>query len=228
MIRFAHIIDDKNTGDLMSGPYRWFDFPAHEAFNYSAPVPDDGALTVFGGGTMVNWLTNQRPDDLPRGPKVVWGAGSSRHGEVDPWPDPSGFDLIGTREWTAEREAAGLWAPCPSCMSPLLDQDYEITRAKVAFVNASDGIRSRYPAVYGLDVPMMGNDRPMSEIIAFLGSAETVVTNSYHGLAWSSWLGRNIEVHGYSSKFHRFPYLIPVDECRAATRRFYERVRELA
>lgn len=218
MTNFVHIRDEKNTGDMASCPADYLDISGR-VYNYSDDLPD--GVTVFGGGTMVNWL-NQGPK-LPNGPKIVWGAGSSRHGETEPWPDPEGFDLIGTREWTPEREKAGLWAPCASCMSPLFDKEYEITRDRVAFVNAADGIRSRYPAIYSLDIPMMTNDRPMAQIVAFLGSAETVVTNSYHGMAWASWLGRKVEVHGYSSKFHRFnPSL---DESRGATMKFYERVR---
>lgn len=220
MTSFVHIRDEKNTGDMASCPADYFDIPGR-VYNYSDDLPN--GVTVFGGGTMVNWL-NSRPV-LPNGPLVLWGAGSSRHGKTEPWPDPEGFELIGTREWTPEREKAGRWAPCVSCMSPLFDEEYEITRERVAFVNASVGIRLRYPAVYDLDVPLMANDQPMADIISFLGSAETVVTNSYHGMAWASWLGRKVEVHGYSSKFHRFnPSL---DESRGATVEFAERVRNV-
>lgn len=225
MISFVHIRDHRNTGDMASCPAEYFDFGTDqiEVLNYSDQVRYDSEVQIYGGGTMVNWLNSHRPSEIT--PKIIWGAGSSRHGQTDPWPDPEGFDLIGTREWTPEREKSGKWAPCPSCMSPLLDREYEITRERVAFVNASASIQSRYPAAYGTDLPTLDNSAPIDEIMAFLASAETVVTNSYHGAVWSQWLGRKVEVHGYSSKFHRFnPSL---EESRAATRRFYERVLEL-
>lgn len=223
MISFVHIRDHRNTGDMASCPAEYFDFGRHEVLNYSDPVSRGTRAVIYGGGTMVNWLHGRT--GLPDVPKIIWGAGSSRHGLTEPWPDPEGFDLIGTREWTPEREKAGLWAPCPSCMSPLLDQEYEITRPRVVFVNASQSIRARYPAIYNSSFCLMANSEPIDKIMAFLGSAETVVTNSYHGMAWASWLGRKVEVHGYSSKFHRFnPSLA---ESRAASVRFYERVMEL-
>lgn len=200
---FVHIRDEKNTGDMASCPADYFDIPGR-IYNYSDDLPD--GVTIFGGGTMVNWL-HQKPK-LPNGPKILWGAGSSRHGETEPWPDPEGFELIGTREWTPEREKAGKWAPCVSCMSPLFDREYEITRERVAFVNASVGIRLRYPAVYDLDVPLMANDQPMADVIQFLGSAETVVTNSYHGCWFGLLLGKRIVCYPYSSKFFNFKYPI--------------------
>lgn len=223
MITFSHIRDESNAGDMASCPAQYFDFGRHVVQNYSDPIPE-GATVIFGGGCMVNWL-NQRPR-LPKGPKVIWGAGSSRHGVTEPWADPKGFALIGTREWTPEREKAGLYAPCPSCMSPLFDVKHSVTRDRVAFVNASGSIRRRYPAVYGMGLAMLDNAAPMAEIIAFLGSAETVVTNSYHGALWSHWLGRKVEIHGYSSKFHRLaPHSLA--EARWITRRFHGWVMEI-
>jgi hypothetical protein len=222
VISFSHIRDPRNTGDMASCPAQYFDFGPHEVLNYSEKPK--GSVVIYGGGTMVNWLA--RKPVLPDVPKVIWGAGSSRHGETEPWPDPDGFALIGTREWTPERERAGLYAPCPSCMSPLFDLTYSVSRERVAFVNASESIRSRYPAAYKTGLPTMDNSATMTEIVAFLGSAETVVTNSYHGVYWAHLLGRKVEVHGYSSKFHRLaPHTL--GEARDATVRFYERVMAL-
>jgi exopolysaccharide biosynthesis predicted pyruvyltransferase EpsI len=42
----------------------------------------------------------------------------------------------------------------------------------------------------------------MDDVIAFLGSAETVVTNSYHGAYWATLLGRRVVVvDPFSTKF---------------------------
>ncbi len=241
MIVFSHIRDGRNTGDMASCPARWFDFPEHRVQTYDEPLHECDTV-IYGGGTMGNWLQGRK---LPNIRRIAWGIGSSRHGETEPWPDPEGFALVGVREWSLEREAAGVWAPCASCMSPLFDDDYPKRDGAVLFVNASPSIKSRYPVAVG-GLPVMENDRPLAEIVAFLGSAATVITNSYHGVYWATLLGRNVVCLPYSSKFYGFrhPPVYSLDggldwraravesfdhsdalaECRAATRAFYGRV----
>ena len=243
MIVFSHIRNTPNEGDFASCPAQWFDFPEHRVQNYDEPIGSAKAV-IYGGGTMVNWLQG-RP--LSSATSIGWGMGSSRHGETEPWPDPHGFALVGTREWTAEREAAGLWTPCASCMSPLFDGTWSVKHEAVQFANASPSIMERFSGVRG-GLPWMHNECPMDEIVAFLGSAETVVTNSYHGIFWATLLGRKVVALPYSSKFYNFRhppaysrdrgldwrdaandalvYPDALSECRAASRAFYERVME--
>ena len=201
MIVFSHIRNTPNTGDFASCPAQWFDFPEHRVQNYAEPLNDCDTV-IYGGGTMNNWLHGRKPPNVPR---IGWGIGSSRHGETEPWPDPEGFALVGVREWSAEREAAGLWAPCTSCMSELFDTDWPVWRKVVLFVNASPSIKQRYPVAVG-GLPTMDNERPMAEILAFLGSAEVVVTNSYHGCWFAQMLGRKVVCLPYSSKFYGLKY----------------------
>lgn len=250
MIVFSHIRNTPNTGDLASCPAEYFDFPEHRAQNYDAPLGGDtfsGCDTViYGGGTMHNWLQGRAVHPAVHD-YIGWGIGSSRHGETEPWPDPEGFALLGTREWTPEREAAGLWAPCASCMSPLFDEIYPVKQGAVLFLNASPSIRSRYPVALG-GLPTMDNTQPMDEIVRFLATAEVVVTDSYHGVLWSTLLRRKVVVVPYSSKFYRLRhppaysrdrgldwraaareaqvYPEALEQCRAASRAFYGRVME--
>ena len=248
MIVFSHIRNTPNTGDMASCPAQWFDFPEHRVQNYDEPLNGDtftGCDTViYGGGTMNNWLVNQVAHPAVHD-YIAWGIGSSRHGETEPWPDPQGFKLVGVREWRAERWLEGTWAPCASCMSPLFDGTWPTKHEAVLFVNASPSIKSRYPVAVG-GLPVMENDRPMAEIVAFLGSAEVVVTNSYHGVVWATLLRRRVVCLPYSSKFYGFRhppaysrdrgldwrdaanealvYPGALAECRAASQAFYERV----
>jgi len=199
MLTYVHIRDPRNTGDMASCPAAYFDLGPHQILNYTDPLPD--GPTIIGGGCMTNWL--QHGPRLPAGPRIAWGIGSSRHGQTEPWPDQEGFDLLGVREWTPEREAAQTWAPCVSCMSPLLDDPPEPTREAVRFLNASPSIRSRYPV--GADgLPTMTNDAPLPDVIDFLASAEVVLTDSYHGVYWATLLGRRVVCVPYSSKFYGF------------------------
>lgn len=242
MIIFSHIRNTPNTGDMASCPAQYFDFPKHRVLNYDESFPETVDAVIYGGGTMVNWLNGRK---LPNTKLIGWGMGSSRHNTTDPWPDPQGFALLGVREWMEANERAGTYVPCVSCMHPLFDEEYEIEHEAVVFVNASDGIKSRYPvAVSGL--PVMDNSRPLKEIVAFLGSAKTVITNSYHGVFWTSLLERRCICLPYSSKFYWFKYppaysldggldwksldchVQPgvLDDCRALNRAFYERVLE--
>lgn len=244
MITYVHIRDPRNTGDMVSCPADYFDLGPHQILNYTDPLPD-GPL-IIGGGCMMNWL--QMGARLPAGPRIAWGIGSSRHGEKEPWPDPQGFALLGVREWSVDRQLSGTWLPCVSCMSPLLDEPPAPTREAVRFLNASPGIRSRYP-VAADSLPTMTNDQPMEAIIEFLASAEVIVTNSYHGAFWATLLGRRVVCVPYSSKFHGFLHFPAMSyrggddwpqraqeaaihmgalrACRAATEAFAERVRRL-
>ena len=193
---------------------------------------------------MNNWLHGRQH---PKAKLIAWGIGSSRHGETEPWPDPD-FDLVGVREWSEERERAGLWAPCASCMSPLFDGTWPIKHEAVLFVNANPSITERYGAASEF-LWIMQNARPMAEIVAFLGSAEVVVTNSYHGVVWATLLRRRVVCLPYSSKFYGFRhppaysrdrgldwrdaasealvYPGALAECRMATRAFHGRAMDV-
>jgi exopolysaccharide biosynthesis predicted pyruvyltransferase EpsI len=83
-------------------------------------------------------------------------------------------------------------------------------------------------------------------VAAFLGSAETVVTSSYHGAYWASLLGRRVVGIPTSSKFYGLKHAIPLctiedwprfeklarsypealDDCRSANIAFAEKVKD--
>ena len=237
---FAHIVATRNTGDLVSGPYRYLDFPPHRVVDYGAPLPACGAV-VYGGGALAGWLRNRPPIAGAR--RIVWGAGSTRRGTEAPWPDPLGYDLVGIRDWSADREAAGRYVPCVSCLSPVLDTDRPVEREAVLFVNA-DLTKPRPPVA----LPVLDNTAPLAEIAAFLASAAVVVTNSYHGAYWATLLGRRVVCVPYSSKFHgfKFPPALSADgvdwrdrakearaypealeDCRRLNRAFHRRVMDI-
>jgi hypothetical protein len=177
--------------------------------------------------------------------RIAWGLGVSERGRMpQDIPLPEVFDLLGVRDHGREALLPGaLHVPCASCMLPQFDRTWPVTREVVGFVNADPRIRA--PRLPGL--PVLANDGPLDEVIAWLASAEVVVTNSCHGAYWATLLGRRLVCIPYSSKFHGFkfpPALAPdgdwqariaearshpeaLEDSRAANRAFFARARAL-
>lgn len=183
-----------------------------------------------------------------KGPKIIWGAGHNKQNwnsnDEIKWPSwMSKFDLVGIRDYMQGYE----WVPCASCMHPAFDKQYEITNQVVWFEHKKQLIK---PTDMGPDpVPRFINSGGnMEQIIALLGSAETVVTNSYHGVYWATLLGRKVIcADAWSSKFYYFKhkpaytkskdwrdhlndapsYPDALAECRNANKIFWNKVQQL-
>ena len=89
----------------------------------------------------------------------------------------------------------------------------------------------------------------MDQTIELLGSAETIITNSYHGAYWGALLGRKVIVtEPWSTKFYGFkhmPYLLTklqtwndiiddvptypnaLEECVQITKNYWQEVQQL-
>jgi hypothetical protein len=239
---FIHFCSTTNTGETFCAPYHYFPFDDPEIFDLRKPVPSREVM-IYGGGALGYELVEQgqlHPDSL----KIAWGVGISRHGETLPGRAPDGFSLFGSREWGQENS---IYVPCVSCMSPLFDVKYEIKTPAVFFANDDPWIQNQYPARIP-ELPTLINAAPLEEIIAFLASGETVITNSYHGAYWGTLLGRKVVLYKpYSSKFFSYQfqpaiaenddwqsaivnaptYPHALAESRAATMKFVDLVSEL-
>lgn len=183
--------------------------------------------------------------DQSVGPRIIWGAGhNSRDVNEDSYTVnyPSylnRFHLVGVRDWDTDYR----WVPCASCMHPAFDKEYEIKNEVVWFEHKKKLIDGKWFDV--LPAPRMVNvGQNMQQIIEFLGSAETVVTNSYHGVYWATLLGRKVVCVPWGSKFGMFKhpptmateknwqdkineavsYTKALKECRTANKEFYSDV----
>ena len=182
-----------------------------------------------------------------KGPKILWGAGhNQRTNKKEPldWPKwMSKFDLIGVRDYMQGYD----WVPCSSCMHPAFDKQYEVTNKIIWFEHKKQLIKG---GDFGpTPIPRVVNSgQNFEQTIALLGSAETVVTNSYHGVYWATLLGRKVVcVDPWTSKFFNFKHM-PVlaksrdwenklneaasyphalQECREANINFWEKVKTL-
>lgn len=184
-----------------------------------------------------------------KSPRIVWGAGHNGgfekkfRGALEYPSWLRNFDLVGVRDYNQEHE----WVPCASCMHPALREKHIIKHPVIWFEHKKQLIKS---TEFGTDpIPRFINSGDnIEETIRLLGSAEVIVTNSYHGAYWGTLLGRKVIVtEAWSSKFnamkHKPLFLnkgqlwsnyvdninvhpTALDECISVTEQFWNRVKE--
>jgi hypothetical protein len=132
---------------------------------------------------------------------VAWGVGVPLLGRRDSavQQTASKFEHFSTRNYDRKEEMT--YVPCPSCLSLEFDKPREIQNDVVVFTHKKKtpnlNIASQYPL-------MSNENRPFSEVLDFIGSGETVVTSSYHGVFWAQLMGRKVLCVPYSEKFMSF------------------------
>lgn len=185
-----------------------------------------------------------------RAPRVVWGAGHNSENPVQDyseikWPKIfSKYKLIGLRDYHTSSKFN--WTPCASCMHPAFDKTYAVKNDIIWFEHKKQLIKD-----FGNDpIPRFINSGSnIEQTIELLGSANTIITNSYHGAYWGTLLKKKVIIAGaWSSKFRFLKHQPPIvgkketwedyidrapvfskalDECRAATKQFWNRIQNL-
>jgi hypothetical protein len=233
-----------NIGDAACPP-AWYFFRGVKTLDLrrcsASDIPRD-ANVIIGGGGLITERYYDRLRMLRQCSRkaVLWGIGANHTDRRTPsYPDfLAGFDLAGVRD----RGCGFDWVPCPSCMLKELDRPRQATREMVVYEH-------KHAAIDVPGVPRLSNTEwRISRVLDFLGSAQVVLTSSYHGVYWSVLLRRKVvAVNPFSSKFFHFPYPVPIanqadfgsrikearvypealGECREANRRFARRVLDL-
>jgi hypothetical protein len=241
--------DRHNIGDIKAAPREYFDFLRD--FKHIDIKEDFGRhnvdlaskLVVVGGGGILYFNREMERLGASRGSTLIcWGAGHNTHGsdQIGRIDLLDRFALVGIRDFGYGYE----WVPCVSCMDPAFDRAYPIAHDVVIYEH-------RWFSGFDNDasIPRLNNScTHFGKVIAFLGSAETVVTTSYHGAYWATLLGRKaLVVDPFSTKFYGFKhrpvlcssaewrhaleracvYPEALAECRAANQAFAERVAEV-
>ena len=148
-------------------------------------------------------------------PKVIWGAG--HNGEVSKkskkdldLPDwLVEFNAVGIRDW----DQGYSWVPCASCLHPALKKSYTIKNDIIFFEHKKQLLKD-----FGTDsIPRFINSGSnIEQTIELLGSANIILTNSYHGAYWGTLLKKRVVVvEPWSTKFLNFkhsPTLLDRDE----------------
>lgn len=137
-----------------------------------------------------------------KSPRFLWGVG--HNAALDKknktkklvYPDwLAYYDLIGVRDWLQTMP----WIPCASCMHPALRKEYTIKNDVIWFEHKKQLISD-----FGKDsIPRFVNSGDnIEQTIELLGSANIILTNSYHGAYWGTLLKKRvIVVNPWSTKF---------------------------
>jgi hypothetical protein len=150
-----------------------------------------------------------------KSPRFFWGGGYN--GDYNKklktnfeWPEwMVEFDKVGVRDWGQSLP----WAPCASCMHPALKKSYSIKNDIIFFEHKKQLLKD-----FGTDsIPRFINSGSnVEQTIELLGSANIILTNSYHGAYWGTLLKKKVVVVGaWGAKFHAMkhsPYLLDKNE----------------
>lgn len=147
-----------------------------------------------------------------KAPKIIWGAG--HNGDVTKknkgtfiFPNYlAEFKLVGIRDYGQNIN----WVPCASCMHPALQKTYTIKNDIIWFEHKKQLIKD-----FGNDsIPRFINSGSnIEQTIELLGSANIIITNSYHGAFWGTLLKKRVVVvQPWSTKFYGFKHAPAISE----------------
>ena len=187
----------KNTGDLYCSPSIYFNFNVEFTLeDYNTYIPKKNDMCILGGGGLFStWHLNHLQNYINCHKKIVWGAGINHHDSVEYNLDKnlSLFNLVGLRDNPIKHNYK--FVPCVSCMHSSLDNLYNINNDIVIY--------EHYDMNINLNFPKMNNrGEDIEEKINFIGSANKIITNTYHGLYWASLLKKKVVVYKpFSNRF---------------------------
>ena len=223
----AHVVDEKNVGDLVSSPIRYFEFPGFEKKTIDIRAFDTEDLQdllpateqvryhlVVGGGGLIyqrflRAMTRLGDPSTPiQGARVLWGIGQQDYGS-----NAQQGNLVNILRQTSQRFN---YQPYLAGFDLIGLRDDESGQA---WVPCASCMHPAFDQPYRIEhefvvfshkkfqihvdrLPRMTNEsNDLASILAFLGSGETVLTSSYHGAYWGLLLGRKVLAFPFSTKF---------------------------
>ncbi|WP_455169280.1 polysaccharide pyruvyl transferase family protein [Aegicerativicinus sediminis] len=220
-----HRIDYGNVGDLYCAPHHYFKELKNselDIFDFKSADPDitkkwinkiSSNSLVIGGGGLLNRSSFEMQMKLfeylsgKNKKTVLWGVGHNqkqwqKNNKIQSYNiDTSKFGLVGVRDHSMKEE----WVPCVSCMHPIFDTNYDI-KEETGLIFHKKTIKNKSLLNRLNDYPSTSNTTNLDNMISFIGSHETVVTDSYHAMYWATLLGRKVLAVPNSSKFFDFKY----------------------
>lgn len=250
MIIELHRKVKNNVGDYYCNPSRYFSFDdlvSDELVGFSDSVKEH-SLIVGGGGLIHKKFSKEIQRLIYENPRnsILWGIGhnfgkkhvSKQKGDVYYPSWIRDCSLVGIRDYI-DKEC---YLPCVSCMHPAFDKTYETKNEFVYYLHA---FKTKFDKTN--NHPLMLNDNmDIDKVIEFLGSGDTIVTDSYHGAYWAQLLNKNVQVVSWSVKFNHMKYPVKfldninvdvsfvknnidgfLDECRELNQEFYNKTLNL-
>lgn len=185
--------------------------------------------------------------DKKAGRRILWGAGHN----AEYHKDKKGNVFIEYPDWLVDYDLVGLrdintaydWVPCASCMHPEIRKNHQIKNDVIWFEHKKQLVKD-----FGHEsIPRFINSGSnISQTIELIGSANIILTNSYHGAYWGTLMRKRVIVVGaWSSKFYTLrhsPYILErgeewrdaldkierhpdaLSECIDATEKFWRKV----
>ncbi|WP_411827754.1 hypothetical protein [Luteolibacter sp. AS25] len=198
-IKFLCRFFTDNVGDANCSPIQFLDFQPHAVErvefsdfrkNYKAGKTDEllDQTVIVGGGfydvKQLKYLSQAR--------KIVfWGGGIRDISKYRSFLTKKAKALPNAKKTLYGVRDVGFgdqWVPCVSCISDNFDKKYDITSEYVVFQHHRQNIDLPFPK-------MINDQAEFSEAVGFLGSAEKVITNSYHGAYWATLLGKEVFIY---------------------------------
>jgi hypothetical protein len=203
-IVFKHIRNTHNVGDFACCPLDYLHFENAVAMDLDEHTPACDAV-VFGGGKIFGSLVSKMNlHDRQANHRVAWGVSTVQSSifAFRYYLSRRQMTLVGSRDYGDARYD---YAPCTSGLSPLFDRTYK-TQHEIAFYlhkTKSEHMKIEVPS----GVPVLSNfSDSMQTAIEFLGSADVVVSNSYHGVYWALLLGKRVLCLPFSKKFMNYRF----------------------
>jgi len=220
-----HRHDPNNVGDFYCAPYRYFEVLKNNVLDINGirkigkQERQDWAKTVsensliIGGGGLLNLrhfeLQMKLFEQLKRlGKKtVLWGPG---HNDTDTGKfgkrvsynvDLKNFGLVGVRDYSYKQH----WVPCVSCLHPIFDQPFTETQ-EIGILFGKKSSQNEVLQKRLESYPTSNNTTNLEEMVAFIGTSQTIVTDSYHAMYWGMLLGKKILAVPTTTKFYDFKY----------------------
>ncbi|QXD33161.1 polysaccharide pyruvyl transferase family protein [Candidatus Pelagisphaera phototrophica] len=260
MIINVHRNSVNNIGDLLSSPLKYFKYDnktkvidicdAYKSVfftKYLCKLKLEKLHIIFGGGGLLdnsyfekelNYITNLKPDSI-----IYWGVGHNKHynENISRLNSSSKALLRASKLWGVRDKIEGLnYLPCSSCMHPALGMNLGLRNDIVIYEHEHIPLSTS-----DLDTKpkMTNNNQDFEEVVKFLGSANYVITNSYHGMYWALLLKKKVVAVPFSNKFDLFSYDVPMggieewsellekstiydnalEECRLLNNEFYKK-----
>lgn len=215
--------DKTNVGDYYCAPHHYFPELQHsldisgfknsnrsKRENWISSISQN-ALVIGGGGLLnrgsfeAGLRTIEKLGDKKK--MVIWGAGHNSKDKKNIRKlsgyniDLGKFGLAGTRDYELSKQ----WVPCVSCLHPVFDKTYTTTR-EMGVIFHKKTMKKKWVTSKFKDHPVNSNTTNIETLVDFIGSSQTVITDSYHAMYWAMLLGKKVVVMPNSSKFFDFKY----------------------